>query len=221
MQRSNYHTISLSDTSPQISQDLTYLHQQLFPRSPITKLGKDFIKNYYYNCLPHDGLLFGQIAYIDDCPAGFVTATHDSDAFMRNGLRRNWRKVIAILSRSALRHPILLSSILETYRLMRTREADCHPDMCAEILSLGVLPEFRTPDFIRKRQIRLADDLYVFIINQILASHTKRVRAIIDHDNSAAQLFYYMRGWKCERSNLRGWRVPSHEFILRRNNDSY
>ena len=55
------------------------LHAELLPRSPLTKLGVGFMERFYYKRLPKQGLIFGAIAYVDGHPAGFVSATYDSD----------------------------------------------------------------------------------------------------------------------------------------------
>ena len=66
----------------------------------------------------------------------------------------------------------------------------------------------------KETSIEVATDLLVDTLQQLRALGTKRVRAIVDKDNLAAQLFYRSQGWNVGLKSVKGWRVPTMEFLL-------
>ena len=42
----------------------------------------------------------------------------------------------------------------------------------------------------------------------------QRIRAIVDKDNLEAQLFYRFHGWRVGLPDVKGWRVPTMEFLF-------
>ena len=196
------------------AEDLARLHAALLPASPIALLGTGFL-NRYYRCLPQSDCLFGAVAYYDGGPAGFVAATADSDRFLANGLRGDWSTLGWALARALAARPSQAAVLGEAWSIGRTRREAAGRQPVGEILSMGVLPAYRNPGFVRASGLRIAQDLFEKVCVRLRRSGTARVRAIIDADNLPAQFFYRVRGWRLAQRDVPGWRVPSVEFVGR------
>jgi ribosomal protein S18 acetylase RimI-like enzyme len=196
------------------AQDLAQLHLQLLPNSPISLLGPLFARAFYYRLIPRQGLFFGAVAYVDQKPAGFIVATHDAENFMSIALRRHWLYLIFIVSLSVLQNPIRrLSAVWEALQIMRHLPTLEIPEQEAELLSFGVLPNYRFATFGQMSGNYVAIDLFNIVKRQISVLGMQSIRAIVDLDNNQAQSFYYRNKWKLRRSNIPGWRIPCIEMV--------
>ena len=127
------------------ARDLAALHEELLPRSPLTKVGRRFMESFYYNCLPKQGAIFGAIAYVNAQPAGFVSATYDSNNFMVRAFRRNFYRLVW-LGLTTLPTPSRIEGAFEAAGIMKYREGREKRDgteFVGEILSIGVREQFR------------------------------------------------------------------------------
>lgn len=211
-----YHTVRFGAPGPGApapADDLRRLHASLLPTSPIALLGPRFMERFYYRLLPRDGLICGALAYVDGEPAGFIVATQDSAGFMRAGLRRHGLSLLWVVSTSLLASPTRLPAVLEAWRLMRSQPAPPGTGTAGEILSLGVVPEYRGSRFIRESGIQVAIDLLERAVERLRAQGVRQIRAVVDQDNTAAKLFYHGLGWTLSRDSVAGWRTPSVEFL--------
>ncbi len=195
--------------------DLTLLHAELLPGSPITKLGPQFMERFYYTELPRAGYIFGAIAYVDDSPAGFAVTTYDSNGFMKAALRQLWWRLAWEIGTTILLAPRSISSIWEAVAIIRSRTAVESDQLEGEILSMGVLPAYLNSQFIRKTGLHIANDLFQEVIKQLQTKDLSLIRSIVDADNLPAQLFYHGLGWTLERGEVSGWKVPVVEFVWR------
>ena len=193
---------------------LTSLHAELLPRSPVVLLGRGFMKRFYYRFLPSDGHIIGAIAYVDAEPAGFITVTHDARGFMNAGIRRHWLRISWLVGVGILGVPSRLAAVKEALRINRGLSGVSRHVNTGELLSMGVLPEFRLGGFVERTGIRLADDLLGTALLSLRRGGIRRVRAVVDTDNIEARLFYQGRGWTPSASEAVGWRVSSVEYTL-------
>jgi len=153
------------------------------------------------------------VAYVDEKPAGFIVATHDSDGFMRTSIRRHWLALSWVMATSVLLKPQRLGAVWEAWQIMRHLEAPVTQQEEGELLSFGVLPEYRRPKFIRQTGVRISSDLLDAAMSQIEERGVSLVRVVIDADNREAQIFYHGLGWAMGRDSIPGWRTPSMEFL--------
>lgn len=211
----SYRIIPFGEDAPAPMGDLARLHAELLPGSPITKMGPRFMEQFYYTCLPLEGYIFGAVAYVDDRPTGFVTATFDSQRFMRLALRHLWWKMAWVMGLTVLSNPLSITSIWEATSIMRTRKNEKNNQPEGEILSLGVLQSYRGPQFIRKTGLHIVNDLFQGVMDQLQKKELRLIRAFVDADNMPAQLFYHSLGWTLENLDVPGWKVPTVEFIWR------
>jgi ribosomal protein S18 acetylase RimI-like enzyme len=188
------------------------LHGELLATSPVARMGKQFMRDVYYGALVDADLAVAHVAYVDGEPAGFLTATNDPERFMNRGLlRRPWR-VGWGLARAVLTRPARLAVIWETATLNAARRAEDGAPT-GELLSFGVREPYRRPAFIRSRGIRVGQTLLDEALAAIKARGARRARAIVDADNLPAQFFYRGAGWELGNPTVKGWAVPTCEFV--------
>jgi ribosomal protein S18 acetylase RimI-like enzyme len=202
-------------SAPAKREDLAGLHASLLPESPVALLGNRFMKDFYYLVLPREGLITGAVAYVEDCPVGFVVATHDSSGFMRAALRRWWPSLVGVVALSLVSAPKSIHAVWQAIRVMAKRSHNDASQSDGEILSLGVLSEYRTPNFIKRSGLRIGKDLIDCAVDQLEAKGVKAIRAIVASDNTPTKLFYSGLGWTLRRTNVPEWTTQTAEFVWR------
>jgi len=190
------------------------LHRELLPHSPVVLMGDAFMTRFYYPCLSGDGSTCGALALVDDRPAGFIVATTDPENFMPKAIRRHWFRLAVGLGGSVSRRPSRIRAMVEAVSIQRNVRRESYEAGMAEILSFGVRPEFRATPFIRDRGIRLSQDLVAVALKSLSAQGARRARAVVDQDNLPARLFYSGMGWQVGNQSVKGWNVPTMEFVI-------
>ncbi len=199
------------------------LHAELLPRSPLTKLGVGFMERFYYRVLPKQGLIFGAVAYVDGRPAGFVSATYDSDRLLRRAIRWNWLRLAWVLLTS-LPRPSKFEGMFEGLGIVKSRDPKADQAVetptagpTGEVLSLGVRRMFRSPDFKIQTGLQIGKDLMIGAMAGFQKSQIVRARLIVDAKDISVQSFFRSLGWEHRRRNVPGWFTASTEFTwLRR-----
>ena len=195
-------------------EDVTRLHTVLLPASPVALLGPRFMRGFYYRVLPWEGLILGAVAYVDERPAGFVAATSDANGFMRTALRRHWWPAAWAVGTSVLASPTSAAAVWQAWRVMRSRRRAEH-EAAGEILSLGVLPAYRQPAFVRQHGLHIAADLLEMAVERLRCLGVRQIGAAVRADNTEAKLFYAGLGWNLHRAEVPGWGAASVEFVWR------
>ena len=193
---------------------LSALHMELLGHSPLVLMGPDFMEQFYYYNLPLDGFVRGAIAFVDGKPAGFIVGTDDADGFMMRSVRKHWFKIVWVLTIATLRNPKRVLAIWEALQIQRNVSAEEYGPEVGELLSFGVLPEFRSRSFVRETGFHISQDLLQNIVRQFESTSVTRLRAIVDKDNLEAQFFYRANGWRVGLKAVKGWSVPTMEFLL-------
>jgi ribosomal protein S18 acetylase RimI-like enzyme len=189
--------------------DIAALHAELLPRSPLALLGARFREEFYYRELPAAGLIFGAVAYVDAQAAGFVVATDDPDHFLMTAVRRKWPRLLWVLARSLAGEPRRLAAGWEAARIQLHRmRPSGGGGRQGEILSLGVLPQYRA-----KSDLQIARDLVRLVLETFQARGVRRVVAVIDADNRASLRFFEKLGFRPGRAEVPGWRHASTEVV--------
>jgi len=179
------------------SEAVARLHAALLPDSPIARLGPYFMGRFYYDTLVADRLITCHVAYVDGIPAGFITLTARPATFMAEGLRRHWLRLSWVLAREVVSSPRRLRVMLWTFGLLRRRAAAPVPDE-GELLSFGVLPEFRDMAFVRRTGRRIASELFAAALADLRAAGLDRYRAVVVTNNAAALMFYQAQGGRAD-----------------------
>jgi ribosomal protein S18 acetylase RimI-like enzyme len=201
------------DSSRDYAADLARLHGELLAHSPVALLGPEFMSRFYYRQLPRLGLIFGQIAYVNEQPAGFIVATDDSSGFMQRAVRSRFFSIAATLTASILRDPKRIGAIWEAVQIMRGLPAAQAGNAVGELLSFGVLPAFRTREFMVRSRLRISQDLLSAAVEQMKRLGVASARVIVDADNLEARLFYLGNGWQPGLDVVPGWRKKTVEFL--------
>jgi ribosomal protein S18 acetylase RimI-like enzyme len=173
------------------------------------------LERFYYRILPYEGLIFGAVAYVDDCPAGFVVATHDAAGSLRAVLRRRWPALMWVMGTSVLLEPRRLAATWKVGRMLAQQGFAASCDADGEILSLGVLAAYRESRFVRQSGLRIATDLLESVIIQLRTRGTRSIRALVETDNTPAKFFYIGLGWTLERTGISSYGLSSVEFVCR------
>lgn len=194
--------------------DIAGLHAELLGHSPLVLMGPRFMRDFYYTALPEAGFISGAVAYVDGQAAGFIVATADPAGFMAKALRAHWWRAAWSMFVSVVRHPSRLLAMKEAYEIQSNVQAEEYGEHVGELLSFGVLPQFRSRGFLKETGLYIGSDLAEAAVKQLRHGGKSRIRAIVDKDNLEAQLFYRSQGWKVGLKTVKGWRVPTIEFIL-------
>lgn len=209
-----YRLEAFDQENPPPGRIVAEMHARLLPTSPLVKLGEDFLETFCYRILVQEGAILGTVAWIGESPAGFITITDDYSHFMKNALKRRLTQVVQAGATSLLKKPARVATVFEILRLMTAYESQPPEDAEGEILSLGIEEEFRTPEFISQCRRHIAIDLLEGELGRLRVMGRKRVRAVVNTSNMAAQLLYRGLGWTLKRTVVHEWRVPSVEFVL-------
>lgn len=186
--------VPLAPDNPAAVRDCARLHRDLLPGSPIARLGRRFMERFYYRTLVSDGLVQGYLYYVENQAAGFVAQTRQPSRFMAEGLRRHWPALCGILFLDVLSDPRRVAVILWTLRHMMGQRSAPAGAAEGEILSFGVLPEYRAPAFVRRSGHRIAGTLFDAALEALQAQGVHRVRAVVETSNREALMFYHARG---------------------------
>jgi len=171
--------------------DVARLHIELLPGSPISRLGPEFTRQFYYRKLVEDGLVCCSIYYCDGVAVGFIAYTTHSATFMMEGLRRHWLYLSAVMAGAVIRQPRRLGGILWTLDFMRKQSAAPERPVNAELLSFGVLLPFRTSTYIRETGKRISLALYDDACEYFRAHGVVKFRAVVEKSNREALFFYH------------------------------
>jgi ribosomal protein S18 acetylase RimI-like enzyme len=171
--------------------EVARLHIELLPGSPISRLGPEFTRQFYYRKLVEDGLVCCSIYYCDGVAAGFIAYTTHSNTFMMEGLRRHWLYISAVIAGAVIRQPRRLRGILWTLKFMRKQRTAPQQTVNAELLSFGVLLPFRTSKYIRETGQRISLALYDHACEYFRAHGVVKFRAVVEKSNREALLFYH------------------------------
>jgi ribosomal protein S18 acetylase RimI-like enzyme len=179
---------------------ITRLHLALLEWGPMAGLGELFLRRFCYTALVRDGLMRAALFEVDGRPAGFVAYTDRSIAFHRDAIRRHVVYVAWLVALSVLRDPRLFFALLRAARLMFARRAEGHlgPDPLGEVLAIGVLHDYRTPEFVHRTGLRIGDELIGYVAAHLRRLGLDRMRAVVDAPNKAALLFYHHLGGRFE-----------------------
>ena len=194
--------------APPNVREISQLHAALLPASPVTLLGPRFREQFYYKDLPGMGLIFGAVGYVGGRAAGFIAATHDANGFMGAALAQKWPKVAWIVATALAADPRRIAAIWEVLRIQRDRERSNEIVGKGEILSLGVLAQYRTGS-----GLNIARDLVQSVMKVFQARGVTRVCAVVDADNQQSLRFFRKLGFRRGRAPLPGWRRPSVELV--------
>ncbi len=180
-------------------EDAVRLHSDLLPQSPIVRLGLTFMRRFYYRRLVEDGLICADLYYSEGRPAGFIVYTKYPADFMTQGLRRHWVRLAGVMVRSLIRRPLLLAELLRVFSLMLHRKGQAGAVPQGEILSFGVIPEYRGSAFVRRTHQHISLELFERAKEYFRRQNIPSFRMLLEADNREALLFYLAQDCRVQR----------------------
>jgi ribosomal protein S18 acetylase RimI-like enzyme len=183
-----------------------FLHAMILPGSPVVRLGHRFMTEYYYRDLVEEGLLGAFVAWVDDQPAGFVAYTQRPHDFMVEGLRRHPLKIASLVGGAFLARPSRVLVVGRALGILKRRRDDLAtgPAYDAEILSLGVLPQYRSPAFRRATGRHLGRELFERAVERIRADGGRRVGTLVEARDLETAVFLHSLGCRFHREWVDG-----------------
>src|SRR5437870_7661476 len=166
----------------------------------MARLGEMFLRRFCYGVLLRDDLMRAALFEVDGRQAGFVAYTSGSITFHREAVRRHWAYVAWLIALSMVHDPRLVARVLKAVRLMFSRRAelDLGRDPLGEVLAIGVLPEYLSPEFVRRTGVRIGDELVAHAAAALRRAGVDRMRMVVEARNKPALLFYHRLGGRFE-----------------------
>src|SRR5437867_4286791 len=166
----------------------------------MARLGELFLRRFCYGVLLRDDRMRAALFEVDGRPAGFVAYTSRSITFHREAVGRHWAYVAWLIALSVVCDPRLVARLLRALRLMFSRRAELHlgRDPLGEVLAIGVLPAYLTPEFVRRTSLRIGEELIAHLVAYFRRVGVDRMRMVVEAHNKAALLFYHRLGGSFE-----------------------
>lgn len=169
------------------------IHCQELPASILSRLGRTFLKEFYYQGLAESQHFKGFVILHEGEVAGFIAISLDPDRIFKDLYIRNFFK----LSR------ILLVSILRDYRIIKQiilaagflLQQDKVEPSAREILSFAILKKYRSLEFSRSTGLKLTNELFQYALNDQKDTHAKKIFLTVETNNPYARIFYKSMGF--------------------------
>ncbi len=103
-------------------------------------------------------------------------------------------------------------------RLLFSRQAEQNAGDApsAEVLAIGVLPEYRTAAFVRGTGLRVSRELVMHAAGRFMEVGLTEMRMVVDAFNTQTLLFYHGMGGRFERYRRAGEPMVQVRFDLQR-----
>jgi len=195
--------LQIREIDPSIKQDvknITRMHLDLLHFGPMARLGELFLRRFCYTILIQDGLMKAALYEVNGRPAGFIAYTDRSITFHRMAIRRHLGQVAFLVALSIIREPRVLLYLPKAVHLIFSRRAEQEKeqDPLAEVLAIGVLPEYTKQAFTRKTGIRISEELLSYAATYFRRVGLNRLRVVVQQVNKPAIFFYHNLGARFE-----------------------
>ena len=99
-----------------------------------------------------------------------------------------------------LHDPRLVKRLFKALWLMVSRRGETvlGEDPLGEVLGIGVLPEYRSHEFVRRTGLRVGDDLVAHAAVFLQRAGVSRLRMVVEAHNRPTLLFYHNLGARFE-----------------------
>jgi len=167
------------------------------------EVGVTFREKIYYPTLLADLGSFVWIFLVEEKLAGYVAGTIDIQKLYQRLKDANFGLLLKLLAKTCTKKPKLILEFVNTKR--RLEQSYLKESTRAEILSLGVLPEYRSEAFERTTKIHVATALFKKAVETFRDRGITQFKVMTTQENEAANHFYEKQG--CQRI---GVAVPFH-----------
>lgn len=177
------------------------LHRELFREiGLVAQLGERLLRRFCYTVMVRDGLMKATVLEVEGRPAGLIAYTTDSKAAHGAATQRYLGMVLRETLVSAILDPRILAGFPGALRLLRDRREERIETggPVAEVLALGVLPEFRSPEFLRRTGLRPGDLLLGRALADLKLAGFREARGVVLAENKPALMFFRLRASRVE-----------------------
>jgi ribosomal protein S18 acetylase RimI-like enzyme len=161
----------------------------------IAQLGERLLRRFCYTVLVRDGLMKATIFEVNGAPAGLAAYTTDSKALHAAAMGRYAGLVARETLMSLVLDPRIALGFPGAARLLfeRRQERIEGGAPVAEMLALGVLPDYRSPEFVRSTGLRIGDRLLAHALAYFKQAGFREARGVVLAENKPALMFFRMR----------------------------
>jgi ribosomal protein S18 acetylase RimI-like enzyme len=185
--------------------ELVRVHCATLPGSLPTLFG-DAFHRHYYQALLLDQDFFCDGFFYNGRMAGFLNYTTDSRRLFVHALRRRFLALGWAAAAGVLARPARLKTLLSVLPLARGAGTGTGDDVGAELLSFGVLPEFRrSSEWFRRQRRHVARELLDRAVDVLRQRDATLVKIFIQPEdvNPFVNRFYQEAGFRLMRATER------------------
>lgn len=184
------------------------------PGSLPTLYGPRFFR-LYYQSLMADPRFLSSAFFWESRMAGFLTYTTDTAALLSTAFRGHLAGYILAVGLGMIRHPSTLGTTLRLLPDFFAPAAQQGSDVSAELLSYGVLPEFRRrSEFFAQHRIHVALELLHRAFDELRDRGSRAVKIFIqvEETNPFINQFYRNEGFQLQ-GRVRRFGVVSNHLV--------
>ncbi len=160
--------------------------------SQIKEVGVEFREKIFYPSLLESSDCFVWLYLVNNNLAGYIVGTKNTGSFYRRLQRKNPFLLFWLILKAVLTMPqLLVKYIMATLRVEKMLSQEVTP---AEILSFGVLPQYRTVEFEQSRETSIAEELFGKAMESFRRWGVPTYKVMTTQENKAANRFYEKRG---------------------------
>lgn len=178
--------------------ELERVQNAALPGSLPTVYGPRFFRLYYESLMADAHFLSGGFFW-ESRLAGFLTYTTDTAALLSRAFRRNLARYVLAVGLGIARRPSSLAMTLKLLPDFFAPATQQGSDVPAELLSYGVLPEFRRrSEFFTRQRIHVALELLHRAFDDLREHGARRVKIFIQTEdvNPFINQFYRDEGFQ-------------------------
>ena len=181
----------ISRATPAESSEIAKVHFSLISGSPLSTLGFDFLdKCYYRKMLEEEGFIC-LAAKFNGIIAGFISGVLNEKDILMRLLMRNLTcfpfKILPLFFTSSLGVGYLSNAVKRT--LSQGKE---FKHLKTRLMSMAILPEYRSRDFRNKHGIHIAKDLFSAWARCLRENDVKDFKFVTPKSRSGANRLYHM-----------------------------
>jgi len=195
--------IQLDSTNPVHVKAVAQMHNTLLPKSPIPQLGFNFMTKFYYSKLVNDDLIACALCSYCGKYVGFISYTKYPYSFMEEGKRRHLSYLLFLLAMSVICNPYRLIVIYKVIRQKKMRQIENNSDDMGEVLSFGVLEQYRQIKD-ATTGLRISHLLFRNVIANLANEGFRNMQVSVAKGNQRALSFYLPYASSIKNDNLGG-----------------
>lgn len=180
--------------------ELEQVQSTALPGSLPTRYGPRFFRLYYESLMADPRFLSGAYFW-ESRMAGFLTYTTDTAALLSSAFRQHLAAYVLAVGLGSLRHPSTVPMTLGLLPDFFAPSAQQGSDVPAELLSYGVLPEFRRrSEFFAQHRIHVALELLHRAFDELREHGARAVKIFIqlEESNPFINEFYRREGFQLQ-----------------------